>query len=112
MNQPGKLVIAVTLAGCLLAGCGEESPQQLLMKGMQKAAGGDYTGALVILDRSVALEPDNASLLIVRAGLHDSLGNPAAAVADYEKALVLAPELAPGLSMQLDYLREQVAILL
>ncbi len=27
MNQPGTLVIAVTLAACLLAGCGEESPQ-------------------------------------------------------------------------------------
>ena len=110
MNQPGKLV-AVTLAACLLAGCGEDSPQDLLMEGMQKAASGDYDGALVILDRSVAMEPNNVSLLIVRAGLHDSLGDPAAAVADYEKVLALAPDLAPGLSMQLDFLREQVAIL-
>ena len=41
MKQPGKLVIAVTVAGCLLAGCGEESPQQLPTEGMQKAAGVD-----------------------------------------------------------------------
>ena len=41
MKQPGELVIAVTVAGCLLAGCGEESPQKVSTEGMQQAAGGD-----------------------------------------------------------------------
>ncbi len=82
MNR--RIHIAAAAAICLVAGCGEESPEQQLMKGMQSAAEGDETAALAFLDHSVALAPNDANLLIVRGGLYDSLGNTAAAIADYE----------------------------
>ena len=42
MNQPVKLV-AVTLAACLLAGCGEESPQDLLIERVPATEGPTLT---------------------------------------------------------------------
>jgi tetratricopeptide (TPR) repeat protein len=102
-------LIATIIGACFLGGCGEDSPQKLLMKGMQAAVQGDEAAALASLDQAVALAPDDPSLFFVRGGLHDSLGDPAAAIADYERAIMLAPHLEPGISMQLEYLREQVS---
>ncbi len=46
MNR--RIHIAAAAALCLVAGCGEESPQQQLMKGMQSAVEGDETAALAL----------------------------------------------------------------
>ncbi len=110
-RAPMRRCLLATIAGsCLLGGCGEESPEQLMMKSMQKAVQGDDAAALALLDHSLALAPNDTSLLFVRGSLHDTLGNPSAAIADYEKAIALAPYLEPGIAMQLESLREQVSV--
>jgi len=103
------LVFAFT-AMVLLPGCGDEAAFDLQMEGLQKASAGDNAGALVALNRAVALEPNDVTILLARAGVHDASGNPGAAVADYEKAIALAPNIAPGIAAQLEYLREQAGL--
>ena len=101
-------VLITSIGVCFLGGCAEDSPERLMMKSMPKAVEGNDAAALALLDHSLALAPNDTSLLFVRGGLHDSLGNPAAAIADYERAIELSPHLEPGIAKQLEYLREQI----
>ena len=106
-----RCFLVAVIGAFLLTGCAEDSPERLLMKGMQKAAQGDEEAALALLDLSLALDPNDPSILCVRGGLHDSLGDPVAAIADFEKAIELAPHLEVGLATQLKYLRETAAVM-
>ncbi len=46
------------------------------------------------IDAAIALAPNNANLLYMRGGAHQSNGNPSAALRDYEAALALSPDNA------------------
>ncbi len=103
--------LLATIAGtCLLGRCGEDSPKQAMIQSMRKAVQGDNESAIAMLDQTLSFAPNDTTLLFVRAALHDSLGNPAAAIADYEKAIALAPHLEPGITKQLESLRERASV--
>jgi regulator of sirC expression with transglutaminase-like and TPR domain len=56
------------------------------------AARGDGPRLLLTLDRLIDLLPDLSSELVERAKLYESLGAPAAALADYERYLQVEPD--------------------
>jgi regulator of sirC expression with transglutaminase-like and TPR domain len=53
---------------------------------------GDAARLLLTLDRLIDLMPDMSSELLERAKLYEQLGAPSAALADYERYLVLEPD--------------------
>ena len=71
---------------------------------MQKSVQGDHAGALQDVDRAIELQPRAASHFVVRAGIHEKLGDLDACIADYKKAIELQPALEPGLRRQLEHL--------
>ena len=61
-------------------------------RGVCRRGLGDLAGALVELDRSLALEPDSAPALIARGHLHSLRGQAALGVPDLVRATLVAPE--------------------
>lgn len=94
----------------LLAGCGKPTVQDHMMKSMQLSVEADHVGALAEMSIAIEMQPGDANIYMLRAGIHESLGDLASAVADYEMTLQLNPALGPGLREQLDYLREQLGV--
>ena len=72
-----------------LAGCGDATAQDQALSGMQKAAAGDFIGALTDINVAIDAQPADPNLYLVRGGIHESLGDIASTVADYEKVVAL-----------------------
>ena len=67
-------------------GSPEEQARRLFRDGLMKSRSGDASGALVDLDRSLALYPDLADAIMTRAELLDSLGRVDEAREGYQRA--------------------------
>ena len=106
--------LAVTLLVMLFMGaCGSsepETPNTYLMRGMQRAATGDLSGAIEDFTKAIELEPENASLYVSRAIAYDMNSDYQLAIQDYERAIELKPELEVGLQEQLNHLRAKASI--
>ncbi|MCP4701999.1 MAG: tetratricopeptide repeat protein, partial [Gammaproteobacteria bacterium] len=57
---------------------------------------GHLQEALTVFDRAIAAEPAFAAAYANRGVVHDRMGRYEKAISDYEKALLLNPELADG----------------
>lgn len=83
--------------------------------------------AISLYDELISLKPEMAALYANRGIAHDLLGEPEAALADYDRALALdeeigegpglmtrflrnQPEKPPGIAARADYLRAQLAL--
>lgn len=66
-----------------------------------------YEEALSVFNNVITQEPDFAASYANRGILHDRLQSYTAAIADYEKAIQLDPELAKGPSWLTRFLRNQ-----
>ena len=66
-----------------------------------------YREALQAADEAIAREPEFAATYANRGIMHDFLGEYDAAIADYETALRLDPELAEGPGLMTRFLRNQ-----
>ncbi len=58
--------------------------------------GRDYRAGIALLDRALALDPRIEAALLLRAFAHDSLGERAAAEADWRAALAVNPDCEPA----------------
>ncbi len=63
-------------------------------RGLAQSREGDLSGALATLTEAIQLDPGTAPIYADRAQIEGKMGNQAAALADFNKALSLSPELA------------------
>lgn len=94
----GKNMLLLCLLAAAAAGCGDPGPQlddaaQHFIAAQKALAEGDKTTAMQELDTSIAARPDPWAYY-GRAELHADAGDDAAAKADCEAGLKLAPEHA------------------
>ena len=62
----------------------------------------DFKGAVVLLDRLLKADPKNAKALVLRGDAKDDLGDPTAALADYNAAIAINPEYAYAYATRCD----------
>ena len=65
--------------------------ERLYLRGEEKIAEGDESGALADFDRAISLAPDDATGYYKRGNAHFDLGNLDGAIADYTQAIQLDP---------------------
>lgn len=68
----------------------------------------EWQEALECVRQAFALEPDTADNYVVRAEYYHATGSPQAALADYESAIEIAPNLAERLQPTLDDLHKKL----
>ena len=69
-----------------------ENARAWYYRGLSRDATGDHTGAMHDLDRALALEPNDANVLLRRADVYLNAGHPQEARADLVALLKLHPE--------------------
>lgn len=95
MLIPWTLALGLVLAGggALGAGGGEsKSKNQDLAAGAKLIESGNYADAIAPLQKAAAAEPDNADVQNLLGYSHRKLGDSAAALGFYQKALDLKPK--------------------
>ena len=88
----GFAVSALCLAFLLSAGCGSSTADGCLAKASEKAADGDWNGALKLARRAVELEPDNVAALLFRATACEKCGERDLALDSALQAVKINPE--------------------
>ncbi len=110
-------VCALALAGCSLAGAGEEPPPVQSLEGSEQflalvrqardaASDGDLADAGRLLDKARSIEPDNPGLWVDIARLRYRGGEHAQALKAADHALKLGPRYAPALLLRGQMVRD------
>lgn len=87
-------------AAAKAVGATSGSADQLSRDGAALAARHEYRQALTMLDRAVALEPQNARYLYQRASVEQATGDDKKARADLDHALSITPQDVPALMLR------------
>jgi Tfp pilus assembly protein PilF len=110
LSTPGRYFLTFFLT---LGACGSSEPKtgnEYLMRGMQRGASGDMSGAVEDYTNAIRLKPENAAFYATRAMAYDMMGEYQLAVNDYERAIEIQPQLEAGLKEQLGHLRAKANI--
>jgi cellulose synthase operon protein C len=83
-----RVVVAVALAAAI-AGCGRDGPDKFVASAETYLAKSDYQAAIIELKNALAKDPDNAKARFLLGKASLDIGDSAAAVTEFRKALAL-----------------------